>query len=364
MLHIHRQILGLNSFRPVILAQKVKGTWGGPIPHVIPRSAWRFASRAGERMLGTPWQISAGEAKAFERILEEERCSLLHIFFGNSAIHFLPLIRKTRLPVVVSFHGSDVTGSMASCAYASARKELFSRVALVPCRSQDLADKATALGCPVEKTRILRTALPPIDFSQRNIPDDGAWMIIQAARLVPKKGIATALQAFALFHQKFPQARYIIAGIGPEREKLEALSVSLGLQGAVDFVGFLPSGTLLERFRDAHIYLHPSEVSGGDVEGIPNALLEAMASGLPPVTTRHGGIPEVVQDSTSGLLCPEHDPQALASALLRLTENPSLYTAMGRAASDRAQSLFSPENQSTAISQIYREALTGGKLAT
>jgi len=364
MLHIHRQVLGLRAFRPIILTQKAKGTWTGPPPTVIPRSSWRFLSRAKEQLTGSPWQISGAEARQYTRILTQEKCGLLHIFFGNSAIHLLPLVRSCRLPVLVSFHGSDVTGGMAEESYRHARQELFKRAVLVPCRSQDLAEKVIKLGCPAEKTRVLRTALPPIKFSPRVPPSDGSWRILQAARLVAKKGMATALAAFACFHQRFPQSRYIIAGSGPEKERLESLASSLGISQSVEFVGFLASEKLMEEFYKAHIYLHPSELAAGDVEGIPNALLEAMATGLPSVSTHHGGIPEVIADGESGLLCPERSPEALATALIRLAEKPELADAMGKAASARAKALFSPEKQAAAVEQIYREALAGGKLAS
>jgi len=364
MLHIHRQVLGLRAFRPIILTQKAKGTWSGPPPRVIPRSSWRFLSRAKQQLTGSPWQISGAEARQCTRILTEEKCGLLHIFFGNSAIHLLPLVRSCRLPVLVSFHGSDVTGGMAEESYCRARLELFKRAVLVPCRSQDLAEKVIKLGCPAEKTRILRTALPPIEFWPRERPIDGAWRILQAARLVPKKGVATSLEAFVRFHRRFPHSRFIIAGSGPEKERLETLAMTLGISQAVEFVGFLSSDQLMEEFRKAHIYLHPSELAAGDVEGIPNALLEAMATGLPPVSTQHGGIPEVIEDGFSGLLCPERSPEALAAALIRLAEEPELAAVMGKAASARAKALFSPKKQAAAVEQIYREALAGGKLAS
>lgn len=364
MLHIHRQIVGLKSFRPVVVAQKVKGTWSGPEPRVVPRSSVRFIGRAWEQATGHPWQISSSEVRAISKHLTAERCQLLHIFFGSSAIHLLPLLRRSRIPVLVSFHGSDVTGGMAGEGYRRARQELFSRAALVPCRSVDLAQKVIGLGCPPEKTRILRTVLPPIDFLARQAPVNGAWRIIQAARLVPKKGIGTALEAFARFHQRFPLSRYIIAGSGPDKERLQSLAANLGVADAVEFLGFLSSEQLFAEFQKSHIYLHPSELAAGDVEGIPNALLEAMAAGLPPVSTRHGGIPEVIVDGESGLLAPERDPEALAEAMLRLAEKADLYSSIGKSASERAKSLFSPEQQAASVTQIYQEALIGGNPAS
>jgi len=358
MLHISRHVTGLTTFDPVILAQKQEGSWPGPTPHVIPRSPLRFLSRAWEKSSGQPWQISQGEVDRFLAILKKTDAQLLHIFFGNIAIHLLPLIRQSPVPVITSFHGSDIAGSMPTPAYAKARRELFTRCSVIPCRSEQLARGVELLlGCPEQKIRLMRTILPDLPFSRRQPPTDGVWRLVQAARLVAKKGIATSLQAFALFLKDFPNSTFTIAGEGPLEEELRAEAVRLGIDSRVEFVGFLPQEELQGLFAVSHIFLHPSETAGGDVEGIPNAMLEAMAGGLPVVATRHGGIPEVVVDEESGFLCPERDPQQVASALIRLASDSTLYQQMSEFASVSVREQFSAECQIAAIEDIYRQVI-------
>ncbi len=352
MLHIHRHVAGLKTFSPVVITQKREGDWPVERIHVVPRSPFRFISRGLERFSGKPWQISAGEA----RRIGEVEVSLLHIFFGNVAVHLLPLLRRARIPVVVSFHGSDVAGAIAGSGYAEARREMFERSRLVLCRSGQLAEKVAALGCDPAKLRIMKTVLPEIGFVGRTPPPDGAWQIVQACRLVPKKGLATSLRAFAVFRKTFPGARFTIAGEGPMEEELRGLASSLGVADSITFAGFLPQESLRQLFSRSHIFLHPSETAGGDVEGIPNSLLEAMASGLPVVATRHGGIPEVVVDGRSGLLCDERDHAAVAAALVRLTGDPGLYMNIARAGSDAIRDQFSAERRIADIEALYREA--------
>lgn len=357
MLHVHRHIAGLKSFRPLVLAQKRRGSWPVDQITLVPRSRWRFLARAAEKRTGRPWQLSRGETNRFLQAIEETDCALLHVFFGNVAVHLLPLLRRVPVPIVVSFHGSDVAGSMISPAYAPAVREVFDRAALVPCRSEQLAEAVARLGCPREKLRLMRTVLPPLPFQPREVPPDGAWRIVQAARLVPKKGLATALRAFAIFSQSFPAATFTIAGEGPLENALRELAAELGIADRVRFTGFLSQDALQALFAEAHIFFHPSETVGGDTEGVPNALLEAMAGGLPIVATRHGGIPEVVSDGVSGLLCNERDIPALAAALLHLAQSPEAFHRLSRQASAQVNALFSTERQIAAVEKIYQEAI-------
>ena len=194
MLHVHRQIAGLQAFRPVVIAQKREGSWPVESIEVVRRSPGRFLARAEEKRSGRPWQISGGEAARVLSVIRREKAVLLHVFFGNVAVHLLPLLRRCPIPIVVSFHGSDVAGSMASEGYSAAREELFTLATVVPCRSEQLATTVAKLGCPESKTRLMRTVLPDIPFMQREPPVDGAWKIVQAARLVRKKGLSTAVQ--------------------------------------------------------------------------------------------------------------------------------------------------------------------------
>ncbi len=338
------------------MTQKRVGDWPVPRLEIIPRSRARFLGRAIEQATGRPWQLTASEAGRMADCLRSHRAAILHVFFGNVAVHLLPLFRRIEVPAVVSFHGSDVTGAMATSGYGRARAEVFERAALVLCRSEQLASRVAALGCPAHKLRIMRTVLPPIAFASRQAPDDGAWRIVQAARLVPKKGIPTALRAFARFSGKYPAAIFTIAGEGPMDEELRELASRLGVDKRVRFAGFLSQEALAGLYRQSHIFLQPSETVGGDVEGIPNAMLEAMAGGLPVVATRHGGIPEVVTDGESGLLCDEGDCEAIAGAMARLAGDSGLYSSLAKAGADAVGDKFSAGRQIANIEALYREA--------
>jgi len=114
-------------------------------------------------------------------------------------------------------------------------------------------------------------------------------------------------------------------------------------------------------YAESHLFLHPSELGfDGDQEGVPNAMLEAMATGLPVVATNHGGIPEAVQHGVSGLLTPERDPEALAHSLSTLANDLAGYSAMSAAAAARVSGKFALTTQARALEAIYREAIIRG----
>src|SRR5207253_10021965 len=121
------------------------------------------------------------------------------------------------------------------------------------------------------------------------------------------------------------------AGEGPQLEELQSLARELQIDGAVDFAGFVSQEKLRELFYSSHIFLHPSETGrDGNQEGVPNSMLEAMASGLPVFATRHGGIPEAVENRVSGILVNERDHCALGDALIDCVSDSARLSAIGR----------------------------------
>ncbi len=176
----------------------------------------------------------------------------MHIYFGHTGVHLLPFIEQWDKPCVVSFHGADVAKKEDIRDYCPKLRDLFEAVPLVLARSRSLADRLLTLGCPVERLRINRTGVPlkQFPFIQREAPTDGRWRFMQACRLIPKKGVATSLCAFAIFQKEFPNAELVIAGKGPLQSHLEELAEELGIVSKVHFRGFLSQPELLELVRE------------------------------------------------------------------------------------------------------------------
>src|SRR5216110_2700666 len=340
MLHIYRQITSLHRVRPVVIAQKLENKERFPFRdiYVIRKPTFHFLRRLWFKQIADrPWQISPGEVRAVEQVLNETKAQLLHIYFGHIAVLLRPLIRQWQKPSLVSFHGADVLVDMQKPAYRHATEEMLSLVRRVVVRSDSLRQAVIDLGCAPGKIEIQRAGIPLADFPfrERNIPGDGRWRLLQAGRLIEKKGLKTTLRAFAGFWKEFPAARLTIAGEGPQLDELQSLARELQIDSAIDFAGFVSQEELRDLFYSSQIFLHPSETGrNGNQEGVPNSMLEAMASGLPVFATRHGGIPEAVENKVSGILVTERDHRALADGLIDCAKDSARLASMGRAASE------------------------------
>ena len=359
MLHIYRQITSLRRVRPIVIAQKRENTHRFPFQdiRIIKKPSFHFLRRIWFKQIADhPWQISPGEVRAIERALDESQAQLLHIYFGHIAVLLRPLIRRWPKPSLVSFHGADVLVDMRKPAYRKATEEILAICKRVLVRSDSLRQAVIDLGCAADKIEIQRTGIPIADFPfrQRSVPANGEWRLLQAGRLIEKKGLKTTLRAFAKFRKEFPAATLTVAGDGPQLEKLQLLARDLDIADAVNFPGFVSQEKLRELFYGAHIFLHPSETGrDGNQEGVPNSMLEAMATGLPVFATRHGGIPEAVENNTSGILVSERDHRALGETLIDCLKDSARLAAMGRAASESVAKNFNQAEQTRRLEEIY-----------
>ena len=367
MLHVYRQIVAMRAVRPVVICQKRENEDRFPFADVriLPKPRSHQLRRLWQKSIRKrPITIYRSEARRILGELRSIEARVLHVYFGHIGVHLLPLLELCATeggpPAIVSFHGADAQVDLESPVHSAAMQRVFSLASRLLVRSESLAERLTTHGAPVEKIRLHRTGIPlgEITFHSRSAPPDGAWRCLQACRLIEKKGIATSLRAFAEFSRRWPHATFTIAGEGSQLEPLRALADELLIGSKVFFPGFVYQPQLRALEAEAHLFLHPSELgSDGNQEGVPNAMLEAMASGLPVLATRHGGIPEAVVDSESGFLVAERDHFTLAERMLSLAADPALYATMAAAAAGRVAEEFELASQTARLEEIYREVL-------
>ena len=359
MLHIYRQITGLKRCAPVVIAQKRENAERYPFDplHLVPKSRTHVLRRFWFRQLrDKPWQISDAELGELLSVLSETRARLLHIYFGQIAVHLLPLIRAWKHPSIVSFHGADVMVDMNKPAYREATLQMLDAVTLVLVRSESLRRALVDLGCAPEKIEIQRTGIPleEFPFRERTVPKNGEWRFVQAGRLIEKKGLPVTVRAFSTFLKQHPNATLTIAGEGPLLHELQRFAHELAIADRVSFAGFISQEQLREIYYRSHIFLHPSQTGrDGNQEGIPNSMLEAMASGLPVFATKHGGIPEAIENGVSGVLVPERDDEALARVLLNAAQDPDSLSRIGHAGATAVRKNFDLSTQAQRLEEIY-----------
>ena len=363
MLHIYRQISSLRRVRPIVITQKRENAERFSFEPVyrLSKPATHFVRRFWFRqLLKQPWQISRMELNALRGILDKTGAQVLHIYFGHIAVHLLPLIKTWPHPTVVSFHGADVLVELDKPAYRRATKEMLRSVRRIFVRSDSLRRALLGLTDDPDKIAIMRTGIPleEFPFQPRPTPENGEWRLLQAGRFIEKKGFATSLRAFAEFAKAFPRAQFVIAGEGPLSSELRELARTLEVKDKVTFSGFVTQEQLRGLLYQSHIFLHPSQLGAdGNQEGVPNSMLEAMATGLPVFATIHGGIPEAVSNGLTGVLVGEQNHTALARELIQAAQRPDRLSQLGRAGSDLVARKFNQRAQTQRLEELYLETI-------
>lgn len=369
MLHIYRQITGLRRWDTFVIAKERQCEERFPMPEgaveIAPAVRSNFIRRFWLKYIKRePPIVYRGEYGVLARLLERRHADVLHVYFGHTGVHLLPFLQRWPRPGIVSFHGMDIQTRDHDLSYEARLRELLRAATLVLARSQSLQERLLALGCPPEKLRMNRTGIPLEQFPriERQPPQGGGWRFVQACRLIEKKGLDDALHAFAMFARQHPAASFTIAGEGPLLADLQRLRGELGLtERQVRFAGFLGGSELCRLYHESHVFLHPSRItSDQNQEGIPNSMLEAMATGLPVIATVHGGIPEAVRNGTTGILVPERDREGLHGAMRSFADDPGLWRQMSAAASADIRENFESAAQIAKLEDVYFEAMAMG----
>jgi colanic acid/amylovoran biosynthesis glycosyltransferase len=287
---------------------------------------------------------------------------VVHIEWEGVAADFLPLFEACRCPVVVSNHGGiHVRPKSGWQRISDSYPAVFAQAAVVHCVSEAVREEAARYGLDRSKARVIRTATD-VDFfspAPNGVPESEELRVIGVGRLTWQKGYDYALEAVALLHHAGVPVTYEILGGEPsaaavtgqtsERPRLLYLIHALGLEGRVKLLGKVSQEVVRERLRASQVLLQASHW-----EGLPNAVLEAMACALPVVVADWAGVYETVEHGVDGLVCPRRSPEALADALGTLRDR-ELARKLGEAGRARVVADFTIERQVESFRRLYSE---------
>ena len=261
---------------------------------------------------------------------------IVHAHFGQSGQIAAALrdIGAIHGKIITTYYGHDISHYIKQNGH-DVYRFLFAHGDLFIAISESMRDELIRLGCNRDKIVIHKLGIDLARFQlcpRRHRTDTTKIRLLTVGRLVEKKGLEYGVRAVAQIVKKFPQVEYEIAGDGVLREDLIRLIAHLNMTQHIRLLGWQAPENIAKLMEDADIFLAPS-VTGknGDQEGTPTVLIEALARGLPVISTLHSGIPEVVQDGQSGLLVPEWDIDALATQLEYLCTHRDRWEDMGRA---------------------------------
>jgi glycosyltransferase involved in cell wall biosynthesis len=250
-----------------------------------------------------------------------------------------------RCPVVVNYRGGELASFLAKSARVAGPSLRRAHTIIVP---------SGFLQAVFARYDIAASIVPNVVNLERFAPGPVKPCrptILVARNLEPIYCNATALRAFSMIVAVYPRARLVIAGSGPLRDELQALTEELGLAGSVQFTGAVDNHAMPALFAAADLMLNPSMV-----DNTPNSVLEALASGVPVVTTDVGGIPYLVEHERTALLVPANAPRAMADAALRLLADPVLAKQLREAGRAHVQQ-FRWEAVRPLLFDTYRNAL-------
>jgi colanic acid/amylovoran biosynthesis glycosyltransferase len=294
----------------------------------------------------------------YHKVLELGEAEIIHCHFGPVGVfgaHLKQLGATEKL--VVTFHGFDVSRVLHESGDHHPYKSVFENADLILPISERWKSKLLEIGSPTEQTCVHHVGIDVSKFSfigERAISD--GLNILTTARFTEKKGLKYGIEAVAMVKKSHPhlKIRYHIIGDGPLWEEITALIKQLGLSQVVQLHGAQSHGYVHTILSKTDIFMLPSiTAANGDQEGIPVAIMEAMACGLPVLSTIHSGIPELVEDGVSGCLVTECDSEALAEQIVFLASDSQIREKMGRSGRAKVLREFNIEQQNDWLEARY-----------
>lgn len=295
-----------------------------------------------------------------DQMIKEFKPDLIHFHFGTIGSQIINHLQLDNFPIVVSFHGYDASQELSSTRYLTALKKMAkkSNVHAVIC-SNALANNLKKADVHFKEENIIPYGINVNNFNRASYdhPKDPIIML-QISSIREKKGHIYTLQALKKVLERNPNLniKLILTGGGDGMKQLQPKVEELGLTDVVEFVGWVNHKQAVQLLEKAHIFVHHSVTSkAGETEGMPNAIIEAVAMELPVLSTYHAGIPEVVENETHGFLVKERDVEDYADKMEAILSWDYL-----KENKEYAQN-FSRETHGQCLVNVYKKALESHK---
>ena len=348
MTFIYRQILGVQkSVKPLVfVSNKIENLYMFPVESINFKSRNLLRIKTSRvfnkiygphKLLSRKPKISYHQKKYFTKIISNNDVKLIHAHFGPSGIEILPIAKDLNIPLVVSFHGYDGSILLKYEGYKQKLKRLFEYSHVIVPSHYMLNELNERVGNLINYS-IVNYGIPLDDFryvkraSVKGKVDRGEKLtFLQVSNFVEKKGHFYTLSAFKELLNFYPNVQLILAGDGYLKGKIQELVNNLGLNKKVIFPGAVNHKQVSNFMSKADVFLHHSVTSTqGDKEGIPNVIMEAMATGLPCISTLHAGIPELIRDGVNGFLVEEKDINGYVQKMITLLSSSGNFASEAR----------------------------------
>ncbi|MEO0796086.1 MAG: glycosyltransferase [Verrucomicrobiota bacterium] len=296
----------------------------------VPRPKWLdLLPRVLEFRLSRKWYPTQSDDDILERFLRKNQIEVVLAEYGTTASFITPICRKLGIPLVAHFHGIDASHYKVLNDFKEGYRALFDYASTIVAVSNAMKENLVAEGCAAEK--IICNPCSPADHFFEISPNYESNTILAVGRQTAKKAPYLTLDAFRLAVERRPELRLCLIGDGELSEVSENLVKAWGLQDKVDLVGAAEPAQIQAKMRESFLFVqHSIRAKNGDSEGMPVAVMEASAAGLPVVSTKHAGIPEVIQNDMNGFVVEPGDTQSMAKHIVQLADDRGLCQKLGQ----------------------------------
>ncbi len=295
-------------------------------------------------------------------LLGGESYDIIHAQFGCLGAKAV-LFRRLKIikgKLITSFRGHDISKYIQEKG-DRVYDDLFAKGDLFLANCEFFRQQAIKLGCNEDKIIVHGSGIDcdKFAFTTRYFLLDGKIRLATIGRLVEKKGIEYSIRSVAKLAETYPQIEYNIIGDGVLKTYFQQLIQELGVGHIINLLGAKQQSEVIETLKISHIFIAPSVTAqNGDRDAPINTLKEAMAMGLPVISTYHGGIPELVEDDVSGFLVPEKDSDAIAEKLSYLIQHPSRWEEMGKAGREKVLAKYDTNKLNDELVNIYQQLIS------
>jgi glycosyltransferase involved in cell wall biosynthesis len=294
---------------------------------------------------------------AYSKVFQQYKVDAVLAEYGETGVAVYTACVAAKLPLIVHFHGYDASVRSVLEQHAKSYPQMFAAADAIIAVSNAMRNKLISLGAAPDKVYYNPYGVNCDLFGGAD-PRNAPPLIIAVGRFTEKKAPHLTLSAFAKVVKQRPDAKLRMIGTGPLLESSQKLAAEFRISEAVTFLGAQDHDAVQREMKAACCFVqHSVEAPSGDSEGTPVGIIEAGATGLPVVSTRHAGIVDVVIENETGLLVEEGDVEGMAVHLLTLLNNPELAGKMGEAARNRIQKNFSQKESLGRLWQIIESCI-------